>query len=347
MPYAIRALDEFPRCSLSQAPTALHKMPNLTAHFGGAGLYIKRDDCTGLALGGNKARQLEFYIGQAKAERADTVIITGAVQSNYTRMAAAAARMSGMECHIQLEARVANDSAIYHRSGNLLLSRILGATLHTYPHGEDEAGADQALEEIAESLRKSGRRPYVIHLGQNHPPLGALGYVVAAQELCQQMEAGLGFDEIIVASGSGATHAGLLFGLRALGNKTPVRGICVRREAKAQTPRIAARCQQIADLLKMENPVQSGDILLNDEAFAPGYGQMSEAVIEAITLAARTEGILLDPVYTGKTMAGFIARARQATTAQNLLFIHTGGQPALFGYEDDLGPLLSDSPFDN
>jgi len=347
MPYTIGALDEIPRCTLSQTPTALHKMPNLTAHFGGAGLYIKRDDCTGLALGGNKARQLEFYIGQAKAERADTVIITGAVQSNFTRMAAAAARMNGMACHIQLEERVANGSAIYHRSGNLLLSRILGATLHTYPHGEDEAGADHALEEIAEALRKNGQRPYVIHLGQNHPPLGALGYVVAAQELCQQIAAGPVFDEIIVASGSGATHAGLLFGLRALGNGTPVHGICVRRAAKAQTARISDRCQQIADLLKMQNPVKPNDILLSDDVFAPGYGQMNEAVIEAITLTARCEGILLDPVYTGKTMAGYIARARQAKSGQNLLFIHTGGQPALFGYEDDLGPLLSDSPFDN
>ncbi len=342
MPYNIGALDTLPRSALSQTPTALHKMPNLTAHFGTASLYIKRDDCTGLALGGNKARQLEFYLGQAEAEGADTIIITGAVQSNFTRMAAAAARKVGMDIHIQLEERVANDSEIYHRSGNLLLSRIYGATLHSYPHGEDEAGADKALEDIADTLRAKGQRPYVIHLAQGHAPLGALGYVVAAHELCQQ---GQQLDEIIVASGSGATHAGLLFGLRALGNTTPVHGICVRRNAAAQAPRIVSRCQQIADLLKMENPVKPEDISLNDDMLPPGYGKMNAAVIEAITLTAQKEGILLDPVYTGKTMAGFLARARQAKPAQNLLFLHTGGQPALFGYEDDLGPLLSDSPF--
>ncbi|MBL1436450.1 MAG: D-cysteine desulfhydrase family protein [Rhodobacteraceae bacterium] len=342
MPYNIGALDSLPRSVLSQTPTALHKMPNLTAHFGTANLFIKRDDCTGLALGGNKARQLEFYLGQAEAEGADTIIITGAVQSNFTRMAAAAARMKGMDIHIQLEERVANTSEIYHRSGNLLLSRIYGATLHTYPYGEDEAGADNALEDIANTLRAKGQRPYVIHLSQGHAPLGALGYVVAAHELCQQ---GQPFDEIIVASGSGATHAGLLFGLRALGNRTPVRGICVRRDAAAQAPRIIDRCQQIANLLKMENPVKPEDISLNDDMLPPGYGKMNEAVIEAITLTAQKEGILLDPVYTGKTMAGFFARARQSKPSQNLLFIHTGGQPALFGYEDDLGPLLSDTPF--
>ncbi len=344
MPYNIGALDSFPRCALSQTPTALHIMPNLTAHFAKAGLYIKRDDCTGLALGGNKARQLEFYIGQAKAEGADTIIITGAVQSNFTRMAAAAARMNGMDIHIQLEARVANASASYNRSGNLLLSRIFGATLHSYPFGEDEAGADQALEDIADTLRSKGQRPYVIHLGQDHAPLGALGYVVAAHELCQQ---GQTFDDIFVASGSGATHAGLLFGLRALGNSTPVHGICVRRDAAAQTPRIIARCQQIAGLLKMENPVQPADILLNDDALAPGYGKMNDAVVEAISLTAQKEGILLDPVYTGKTMAGFLSQVWRSKRGQNLLFIHTGGQPALFGYEADLNPLLSDSPFDN
>jgi len=345
MPYNIGALDSLPRSTLSQLPTALHKMPRLTDYIGKAGCYIKRDDCTGLAMGGNKARQLEYYIGQAEAEGADSIVITGAVQSNFTRMAAAAARMKGMDIHIQLEERVANSSEIYHRSGNLLLSRLFGATLHTYPFGEDEAGADNALEDIANSLRKNGKKPYVIHLAQGHPPLGALGYVVAAHEICQQKPDGQTFDEIIVASGSGATHAGLLFGLRALGNTTPVQGICVRRDRLEQSPRIADRCQKIADLLQMDNPVKPKDISLNDDMLPPGYGKMNDAVKEAITLTAQKEGILLDPVYTGKSMAGFLARARKANPTQNLLFIHTGGQPALFGYEDDLGPLLSDSPF--
>jgi len=346
MPINIGVIDSMPRAPLSHAPTPIEEMPNLSACFGTADLFIKRDDCTGLAMGGNKARQLEFYLGQAKAQTADTIVITGAVQSNFTRMAAAAARKNGMDIHIQLEARIPNKSPIYQNSGNLLLSRIMGATLHSYPRGEDEVGADLELEKIAAKLRGNGKNPYVIHLGMDHPPFGALGYVVAAHEINQQIvESGQGYDEIIIASGSGATHAGLLFGLRALGNSTPVKGICVRRSIAQQAPRIIQLCQRIADLLKMDNPVRDSDIDVNDDVLAPGYGLMNDAVSQAVSLTAKKEGIVVDPVYTGKTMAGFLNRARQAAKGQKLLFIHTGGQPAVFGYETDLAHLLSESPY--
>ena len=338
-------LDKMPRTMLSHVPTPIEQMPNLGAHIGTADLFIKRDDCTGLAMGGNKARQLEFYIGQAVAQQADTIIITGAVQSNFTRMAAAAARKTGMDIHIQLESRVANKSPMYLNSGNLLLSRLLGATLHSFSNGEDEVGADLELENIATKLRADGKNPYVIHLAQGHPPFGALGYVVAAYELNQQIIAsGQDFDEVCVASGSGATHAGLLFGLRAVGNMTPVKGICVRRGADLQGPRVTQLCQKIADLLNMDNPVRGEDVDVNDSVLAPGYGLLNDAVSEAIRLTAQKEGIFVDPVYTGKTMAGFLKRARQASAGQRLLFIHTGGQPAVFGYEADLTHLLSNSP---
>ena len=337
-------LDNIPRTRLSHLPTPLEPMPNLGSQIGPAGLFVKRDDCTGLCMGGNKARQLEFYIGEAVAQQADSILITGAVQSNFVRMAAAAARKVGMDCHIQQEERVANPSDIYRHSGNVLLSRILGATLYSYPEGEDEAGADRRLEEIANELQKQGGTPYVIHLGLGHPPLGALGYVDAAREIIEQMnETGTQFDEIAVGSGSGATHAGLLFGLRALGCPVTVKGICVRREKALQIPRIMNICQNIAKLLRMENPVRDADIDISDAVLAPGYGKMNEAVIEAINLTAHSEGLILDPVYTGKTMAGFLSRARQAGKGKNLLFVHTGGQPANFGYEDDLEPLLSGS----
>jgi len=169
-----------------------------------------------------------------------------------------------------------------------------------------------------------------------------LGYVVAARELVQQIsEQGFSFDEIIVASGSGATHAGLLFGLRALGCNIPVKGICVRRDKHLQRPRIIARCQEIADILHMSNSVDETDIDINDDVLAPGYGKMNEAVLNAIRLTAHKEGIILDPVYTGRTMAGFLNRAQQSQDGQKLLFIHTGGQPAIFGYEADLEPMLS------
>lgn len=341
---ALGVLADIPRVLLSHTPTPLEEMPNLTTALAGPGLFIKRDDCTGLGMGGNKARQMEFYIGAAAAQGADCILITGAVQSNFVRMAAAAARKVGMECHIQLEERVANPSPLYRHSGNVLLNRILGATLYSFPEGENEEGADQNLEDIAEDLRAQGKKPYVIHLGAGHPPLGSLGYVDAARELVEQFDkTGAMFDEIIVASGSGATHAGLLFGLRALGCSVAVKGICVRRSEELQRLRIVGLCQKIAELLGIENPVSDHDIDINDDVLAPGYGKMNDAVLEAIKLTAHCEGIILDPVYTGRTMAGFLSRARQAEPGQKLLFIHTGGQPAVFGYEADLEPLLSDN----
>ena len=226
-----------------------------------------------------------------------------------------------------------------------MLSKLLGATMHAFPEGENEERADQALEEIADGLRVKGKNPYVIHLAKEQPPLGALGYVVAAREILEQISnINLEIDEIIVASGSGATHAGLLFGLRALGVGIQVKGICVRRAKELQRPRILGHCQAIAALLEMPNPVVEKDIEVNDDDLAPGYGKMNEAVLGAIKLTAQSEGIFLDPVYTGRTMAGFLTRAARATKGQNLLFIHTGGQPAIFGYELDLQPISSDKP---
>ena len=336
----IDALDDLPRASLSHYPTPIEEMPNLGKQIGVAGLYIKRDDCTGLAMGGNKARQLEFYFGEAVAKGADTVLITGAVQSNYTRMSAAAAAKFGMECHIQAENLVATTSESYRNSGNVLISRILGAKTHAFCDGENEEAADRGLEKLADQLKRKGRRPYIIHLGLTHRPLGALGYVVAAGEIIRQTkESGIAFDEIVVASGSGSTHAGLLFGLRAFNSSIAVTGICVRRPADLQKPRIFSRCRQIADLLKMDNPVSETDVIVNDDAFAPGYGRINDLVREAIRLTARREGILLDPAYTGKAMAGFLDRARQSPPGRRLLFLHTGGHPGVFAYETELGKL--------
>ena len=338
-------LDDKPRAKLGHTPTPLEAMPNLTAEIGGGPLYVKRDDCTGLALGGNKVRQLEFYFGEAQARRADTILITGAVQSNFARLAAAAARKLGMDCHVQHEERVAKPGAAYRESGNVLLEKMLGATLHSYPSGEDEAGADRRLGEIAAELEAAGRRPYIIHLAPGHPPLGALGYVDAARELVGQMaDQDLVIDEIIVASGSGHTHGGLLFGLRAQGCMIPVTGICVRRDAEAQRQRLVTRCHDIAKLLEIASPVAISDIRLDDRFLAPGYGLLNDPTVEAIEMAARHEALILDPVYTGKTMAGFLQCARDDAGEggggkKALLFIHTGGSPAVFGY----GPSLTDA----
>ena len=334
-------LAEIPRQRLFAGNTPLEPLPNLSAHFGGASFFVKRDDCTILAFGGNKVRQLEFYLGEACTGNADTILITGAVQSNFVRLAAAGARKLGMSCHIQLEERVAIDDHSYRTSGNVLVNKLLGATLHSYPEGEDESGADSELERIATELRSAGHRPYVIHLAPGHPPLGSLGYVVAAQELLLQIKEGdIEIDEIFVGSGSGATHAGLLFGLRALGSPIVVNGVCVRRNADAQKNRIRETCDAIAKLLDQPSGVTDEDINLTDAFLAPGYGHPGPATLDAITLCAQTEALLLDPVYTGKAMAGMLNHANSANRRANYLFIHTGGIPAIFGYQRTIEAAL-------
>jgi D-cysteine desulfhydrase/L-cysteate sulfo-lyase len=336
-------IASIPRTQLFSGVTALETMPNLSAHCGGAQLLVKRDDCTGLAFGGNKARQLEFYLGEARAQNADTVVITSAVQSNFARMAAAGARKLGMSCHIQQEERVATDDPSYRNSGNVLIDRLLGATLHSYPDGEDESGADKQLEVIAAELRAAGHRPYIIPLGPGHPPLGALGYVVAAAELLTQIEEReLLIDEIFVGSGSGATHAGLLFGLRALGSGIPVTGVCVRRSAALQQARIKDACKRLATLLKVNSKVAGDDIKLIDDFLAPGYGIPSDATLHAIVLGARTEALMVDPVYTGKVLAAVIREASNAVKESTFLFLHTGGTPALFAYQQAMDRALAE-----
>ncbi len=339
---SIGTLDTLPRAALMNGATPLEAMPNLGEALGRSGLWVKRDDLTGLAFGGNKVRQLEFYLGEAVARGADTVLITGAVQSNFVRLAAAAARKLGMDCHLQLENRVPKNDPAYKASGNVLIDRLLGATIHAYPHGEDEAGADANLEAIAADLKAKGLTPYVIHLAPGHPPLGALGYVDAARELLAQCaEAGLEPDEIVVASGSGHTHAGLLFGLRALGSGTPVTGVCVRRNAEQQVPRLLERCGEIAALVGLDSPVGAADVVVSDAHLAPGYGRMSDEVLEAMRLAAASEALITDPVYTAKAMAGFLDRARETAPDSTLVMVHTGGTPAIFGYEKELTAAFS------
>ena len=329
------AISDYPRVPLAHTPTPLEAMPNLTRLLDGPALVVKRDDCTGLAMGGNKARQLEFYFGEAQAQGADTVLITGAVQSNFVRQTAAAAAKLGMACEIQLEHRVAGTAPEYEVSGNVLLDRLLGAKIHTYPEGEDEAGADRALEDIARRVRSEGGKPYVIHLSPGHPPLGSLGYVVGAGEILDQAsEQDLVIDAIVVPSGSGATHAGVVVGLRHRKSDIKVIGVCVRRGRDAQFDRVFNQAQAAAEMVGLPIAITKDDIHVTDDYLSPGYGQSSPGMLEAMTLAAREEGLLLDPVYTGKSMAGLIGLVRSGafTAGQTVLYLHTGGTPALFGY---------------
>ncbi|NIZ63347.1 D-cysteine desulfhydrase family protein [Sedimentitalea sp. CY04] len=326
-------LARFPRAPLMNGETPLVRLDRMSERLE-IDLWLKRDDLTGLGFGGNKTRQLEFYFGDALAKGADTVLITGAVQSNYVRSAAAAAAKLGLSAILQLEERVAGMGEPYYTSGNVLLAKILGAEHISYPEGEDEAGADAALHARSDQIKANGRKPYVIHLGLDHPPLGALGYVAAGLELCEQMD---DFDAVVVPSGSGATHAGLLTGLRLSGQSAPVHGICVRRDHQQQQHRVKTVLHKLSRLLDIDPKLTSDAVHAWDNALAPGYGKMGLSTQHALGLMARTEGVFLDPVYTAKTFAGLLDLIENGhiLTGQKVVMLHTGGLPALFGYQEE------------
>lgn len=325
-------LSKFPRAKLMSGTTPVERLDQLSEQLD-IDLWIKRDDLTGLGFGGNKTRQLEFYFGEALEQGADTVLITGAVQSNYVRSAAAAAAKLGLSAVLQLEERVPGMGRTYYTSGNVLLARILGAEHVSYPRGEDEFGADKSLHDIAAKLTGEGRKPYVINLGIDHPPLGALGYVDCGDELSDQFDS---FDAVVVPSGSGSTHAGLLTGLRLAGRSVPVYGICVRRNAEMQQARMTTLLHKLAEMLEFDARNTVGGINCWDGALAPGYGKIGDSTREALTLMARSEGIFLDPVYTAKTFAGLLDLLREGVVqrGQRVVLLHTGGLPALFGYQE-------------
>jgi D-cysteine desulfhydrase family pyridoxal phosphate-dependent enzyme len=328
--------SDFPRANLSHLPTPLERMENISAEFA-TNVWIKRDDCTGLAFGGNKSRQLEFYIGQALAQGADTLLTTGAVQSNHVRTTVAAARKLGLEVEVQLEHRVEREQPEYHNSGNPYLVKLMGAKIHHYPIGEDEHGADRALEERAIELAAEGRKAYVIPLSNAHTPYGALGYVDAAEELWGQIHAlGIEVTRYIVPSGSASTHSGFLVGIRASGSTAPVQGVCVRRDAESQKQRVITKIRAVIDTLGARVEIDDDDVLCDDRMLAPGYGQPSAATVEAIKYLARKEGILIDPTYTGKTFAYLLEslRAGDYGADDHVVFLHTGGGPSLFGYPE-------------
>lgn len=326
-----------PRSIIVSDPTPLTRLGNLSDQFD-IDLFIKRDDLAGPTFGGNKARQLEYYLGAAEAEDADTVLITGAVQSNFARLAVAVARARGIDAIVQLEDRVAGKSDHYRQSGNVLLSNLMGAEILTYPDGEDEEGADAALHDRADALRAEGRKPYVIHLSEGHPPLGALGYVDAATEILNQSS---DFDFYVVASGSGSTHAGLLAGLRGAGSQAHVVGSCVRRAATAQGPRIERVIKRLSKIYSPAATVTPDDIYVWDGALIPGYGQLGPHSKTAISLMATKEGLMLDPVYTAKSFAAVPALVASGDIPKGarVCFVHTGGLGAFYAYEEALADL--------
>lgn len=329
-----------PKIDILSGPTPLESAGELSRQLG-IDLHIKRDDLAGPSFGGNKSRQLEYYFGDALSQNADTILITGAVQSNFTRTAVAVARSHGMRAIVQFEDRVKSGSAAYKNSGNVLLSRLMGAEIEFYPDGEDEAGADAALDHRAAQLRAAGRRPYIIHLSETYPPLGALGYVDAATEILAQRD---DFDIFVVASGSGATHAGLLAGLRGGGSSAPVIGSCVRRAAELQGPRIERVMRRLGALYPAAHEVKAEDVRVWDGALAPGYGRVGDKSLEAIRMMASTQGLFLDPVYTAKSFAAVpsLVASGDIPKGSKVCFVHTGGLAALYAYEDEISKKLSD-----
>ena len=339
-------LSIFPRVELANIPTPLEKMQRLSEHIAGPIYFAKRDDLTGFAGGGNKARQLEYSFGDALHCGADMILVTGAVQSNYVRSAAAAAAKFGLSCHVQLENRVSDMPSSYHQSGNVLLTKLFGASASTLHIGEDEAAADANIADIASDYAKKGKKPYLLTLSPDTKPLGALGYMRCAGEILDQLHnQKQSVDAIVVASGSAATHVGLLLGLRLLGSEIAVYGICVRRDKKQQTLRVKSIVRLAEKLIGCGQVVQDNDIKCYDDWLCPGYGKTNALVYESMTLAGNLEGMIVDPVYTAKSLAGALGLFRHGVfnEAQNILYLHTGGTPAVFAYEDELTAKLSEN----
>ncbi|MEZ5666502.1 MAG: D-cysteine desulfhydrase [Alphaproteobacteria bacterium] len=326
--------DQFPRSRFCHLPTPLEPLPRLSAHLGGPSIWVKRDDATGLALGGNKARKLEFLVGAAQAEGADALITAGAPQSNHCRQTAAAAARHGLACHLVLQDKVAYaDRDLYMHSGNILLDRLTGARVHMVAGDTD---ADAQIARVAVELRNAGGRPYAIPIGGSNA-VGALGYAAAGRELLDQAQArGVKVDAVFHASGSGGTQGGLLAGI---GGEVPVVGICVGDPSAKLGPEVMRIAREAAARLGRGAAIADGLLDLRDGFVGPAYGQPTEGMVEAVGLCARLEGLIIDPVYTGKAMAGLIAaiRAGEFVRGQNVVFVHTGGTPALFVYHAAFG----------
>jgi L-cysteate sulfo-lyase len=326
-------LSRFPRLRFAHLNTPLEPMERLSKHLGGARLWIKRDDCTGLATGGNKTRKLEFLMGDAMAQGADTLITQGATQSNHARQTAAAAAKFGMDCHLLLEDRTGNNSAEYTLNGNVLFDRLLGATVSKRPSGAD---MNAEMEALASQLRAKGRKPYIIPGGGSNP-VGALGYVNAAMELVAQAnEMGLKIAHVVHATGSAGTQAGLVAGLHALSHPLRVLGIGVRNPRDKQEANVLALARKTATHMGIERPIPDSAVEANCDYVGTGYGHPTPGMIEAVQMLARSEGIFLDPVYSGKGMAGLIDLIRKGVfkKGETIVFLHTGGSTGLFGYAD-------------
>lgn len=340
-----RSLAAFEPTALAHLPTPFEELGTLAAALDGPRLFVKRDDQTGLAFGGNKARKLDFILGDAAAKRADSVLTWAGVQSNWARMTAAGARRLGMDPILVLQRR--EDQAVAPADGNLLLDRLLGADVRLLAPDEDR---EAAVAAIAAAEREAGRNPYVVSVGGSltggsmELPLGALAYAAGFRELLSQArERGVTITHVLHASGSGSTQAGLVVGAKLLAPAVRIVGVSSGGSKAAGERSVLAIARETVEALNLPITVEPADVLVLDDYVGEGYGILNPATVEAISLTARTEGILLDPVYTGKAMAGLLDLIRTAhfTADDVVVFLHTGGTPALFPYRE---ALLQDLP---
>ena len=326
-------LSRFPRRRYTYGSTPIEKLSRLTSVLGGPTIYIKRDDLLGLASGGNKTRKLEFLVADALSKGADTLITCGAVQSNHCRLTLAAAAKEGLKCHLVLEERVPG-SYDPKGSGNNFLFRLLGVDgLKVVSGGSD---MDAAMVETAAELESTGLKPYVIPGGGSNS-VGALGYVSAALEvLSQSFEEDLQFDCVLTASGSSGTHAGLVTGFEGAQAGIPVIGISVRQTKEAQEELVFSLVEKTAEQLSLGHQISRDSVECFGDYVGPGYSLPTPEMAEAVRMFASLEGVLLDPVYTGKAAAGLIDLARNGhfSKKDKVLFVHTGGSPALYAYQD-------------
>ncbi|MCH7880376.1 MAG: D-cysteine desulfhydrase [Proteobacteria bacterium] len=330
-------LSRFPRLHFAHLPTPLEPMPRLSEALGGPNLWIKRDDCTGLSTGGNKTRKLEFLMADAQQNKADTIITQGATQSNHARQTTAAAAKLGMECHVLLEEQIDSQDDSYVYGGNVLLDRLHGSTISRRPGGSD---MDAAMEELAQQLRDDGKTPYIIPSGGSNE-IGALGYVNAAIELMTQAnDRSLRIDHLVHATSSAGTQAGLVLGMEGMNSGIPVYGVGVNLPKAKQEEKVYNLAQRTAEFMGL-NPdiVQREKVVANCDYVGEGYGLPTDSMVEAVKLMAQYEGILLDPVYTGKGFAGLVDLIRKGhfKKGENVVFLHTGGSVALFGYPNAFG----------
>ena len=336
-------LSRFPRRRYTPGPTPLEFLPRFSAALGGPRVWIKRDDLLGLSPGGNKTRKLEFLVADALAQGADTLITCGAPQSNHCRITLAAAVKEGLRCRFVIEERVPG-SFREDASGNHFYFRLMGVeALTVVPAGTDMAAAMQA---VADELAAQGRKGYIVPGGGSNA-LGGLGYVACAQELQQQFfDEGVSIDRVIVGSGSSGTHGGLLAGF--LGNRIdiPIVGIGVSRDPEQQAPLVHKEAQAVMDLLGVPLQVPAESVVCVGGYWQPKYSVPNRRMVEAVQMLARTEGILLDPVYTGKVMAGLIGLVREGRIGadEDVLFLHTGGAPSLHAYEREVLGLVDVAP---